>query len=185
MQDQYSLIQREEEREMLGLFAAQGVGSIPWSSLAKGRLARPWGEPATRRSGNDPIADRFFRDRDKPSAEAVQQVAQNRGIRIAQVALAWVLKNPVVAAPIVGPTKPDHLADARLVRWTSTSPTTRSARWRSSTPRACPPASDALWVRAQPGAPTPHERRPTAGRSQRNASALHEPADAHRGLTGK
>ena len=112
MQDQYSLMQREEEREMLGLLAAQGVGSIPWSPLAKGRLARPWGQPATRRSGNDPIADRFFSARDKPIAVAVQQVAESRGIPMAPVALAWVLKNPVVAAPIVGPTKPGHLLDA-------------------------------------------------------------------------
>jgi 1-deoxyxylulose-5-phosphate synthase len=112
MQDQYSLMQREEEREMFGLLAAQGVGSIPWSPLAKGRLARPWGEPATRRSGDDPVADRFFSDGDKPIADAVQLVAGNRGVPMAQVALAWVLKNPVVAAPIVGPTKPDHLADA-------------------------------------------------------------------------
>jgi 1-deoxyxylulose-5-phosphate synthase len=112
MQDQYSLMQREEEREMLGLLAAEGVGSIPWSPLAKGRLARPWGQPATRRSGNDPIADRSFSDRDKPVADAVQRAAESRGVPMAQVALAWVLKNPVVAAPIVGPTKPGHLQDA-------------------------------------------------------------------------
>jgi aryl-alcohol dehydrogenase-like predicted oxidoreductase len=112
MQDQYSLMQREEEREMFGLLAAQGVASIPWSPLAKGRLARPWGEPPTARSGNDPVADRFFSDADKPVADAVQRVAEARGVPMAQVALAWVLKNPVVAAPIVGPTKPHHLPDA-------------------------------------------------------------------------
>jgi 1-deoxyxylulose-5-phosphate synthase len=112
MQDQYSLMQREEEREMFGLLAAQGVGSIPWSPLAKGRLARPWGAPPTARSGNDPVADRFFSDADKPVADAVQRVAEARGVPMAQVALAWVLKNPVVAAPIVGPTKPHHLPDA-------------------------------------------------------------------------
>jgi 1-deoxyxylulose-5-phosphate synthase len=112
MQDQYSLMQREEEREMFGLLAAQGVASIPWSPLAKGRLARPWGEPPTTRSGNDPVADRFFSDADKTVADAVQRVAEARGVPMAQVALAWVLKNPVVAAPIVGPTKPHHLPDA-------------------------------------------------------------------------
>jgi len=111
MQNQYSLMQREEEREMFGLLADQGVGSIPWSPLAKGRLARPWGE-RTQRSDTDPIGRRYFGDADRPIAEAVQRVAEARGIPMAQVALAWVLKNPVVAAPIVGATKPHHLPDA-------------------------------------------------------------------------
>jgi 1-deoxyxylulose-5-phosphate synthase len=111
MQNQYSLMQREEEREMFGLLADQAVGSIPWSPLAKGRLARPWGE-RTQRSDTDPIGRRFFGDADRPIAEAVQRVAEARGIPMAQVALAWVLKNPVVAAPIVGATKPHHLPDA-------------------------------------------------------------------------
>jgi aryl-alcohol dehydrogenase-like predicted oxidoreductase len=111
MQNQYSLMQREEEREMFGLLADQGVGSIPWSPLAKGRLARPWGE-RTQRSDTDPIGRRFFGDADRPIAEAVQRVAEARGIPMAQVALAWVLKKPVVAAPIVGATKPHHLPDA-------------------------------------------------------------------------
>jgi 1-deoxyxylulose-5-phosphate synthase len=111
MQDQYSLMQREEEREMFGLLADQGVASIPWSPLARGRLARPWGEQ-TRRSGTDPMGRMFSSDRDQPIAEAVQQVAAARGIPMAQVALAWVLKNPVVSAPIVGPTKSHHLPDA-------------------------------------------------------------------------
>ena len=111
MQNQYSLMQREEEREMFGLLADQGVGSIPWSPLAKGRLARPWGEP-TQRSDTDPMGRRFFGDADRPIAEAVQRVAEARGIPMAQVALAWVLENPVVAAPIVGATKPHHLPDA-------------------------------------------------------------------------
>jgi 1-deoxyxylulose-5-phosphate synthase len=111
MQDQYSLMQREEEREMFGLLADQGVGSIPWSPLAKGRLARPWGE-RTQRFDTDPIGRRFFGDADRPVVEAVQRVAEARGIPMAQVALAWVLKNPVVTAPIVGATKPHHLPDA-------------------------------------------------------------------------
>jgi aryl-alcohol dehydrogenase-like predicted oxidoreductase len=111
MQNQYSLMQREEEREMFGLLADQGVGSIPWSPLAKGRLARPWGEQ-THRFGTDPVGRRFFGDGDRPVIEAVQRVAEARGIPMAQVALAWVLKNPVVTAPIVGATKPHHLPDA-------------------------------------------------------------------------
>ena len=111
MQDQYSLLQREEEREMFGLLDDQGVGSIPWSPLAKGRLARPWGE-RTPRFDSDPVGRRMFGDGDRAIIEAVQQVADQRGVPMAQVALAWVLRNPVVTAPIVGPTKPGHLADA-------------------------------------------------------------------------
>ena len=111
MQDQYNLMQREEEREMFGLLADQGVGAMPWSPLAKGRLARPWGEH-TRRSENDPLGQRFENESDRPIVEAVQRVAAARQIPMARVALAWVLKNPVVATPIVGPTKPHHLADA-------------------------------------------------------------------------
>jgi aryl-alcohol dehydrogenase-like predicted oxidoreductase len=111
MQDQYNLMQREEEREMFGLLADQGVGSIPWSPLAKGHLARPWGEH-TRRSDSDPLGKRFEIDSDRPIVEAVQRIAEARQIPMARVALAWVLKNPVVAAPLVGPTKPHHLADA-------------------------------------------------------------------------
>jgi aryl-alcohol dehydrogenase-like predicted oxidoreductase len=111
MQDQYNLMQREEEREMFGLLADQGVGSIPYAPLAKGRLTRPWGEH-TRRFDVDPVGRRFDSDSDRPIVDAVQKVAEARGIPMAQVALAWVLKNPVVTAPIVGPTKQHHLPDA-------------------------------------------------------------------------
>ncbi|MDQ6741414.1 MAG: aldo/keto reductase [Candidatus Dormibacteraeota bacterium] len=111
MQDQYNLLQREEEREMFGLLADQGVGSIPYSPIAKGRLARPWGEH-THRFDVDPVGRRFDIESDQPVVDAVRQIAEARGIPMAQVALAWVLKNPVVTAPIVGPTKPHHLADA-------------------------------------------------------------------------
>ena len=113
MQNQYSLLQREEEREMFGLLADQGVGSIPWSPLAKGRLARPWGEQ-TKRSSNDPVGERMFStsDADRGVVEAVERLSVARGVPQAQIALAWVLANPSVTAPIVGPTKPHHLADA-------------------------------------------------------------------------
>lgn len=111
MQNQYSLMQREEEREMFGLLADQGVGSIPWSPLAKGRLARPWGTQ-TQRADTDPVGRRLFANDDQPIADAVQRIAEARDVPMAQVALAWVLRNPVVAAPIVGPTKHHHLADA-------------------------------------------------------------------------
>ena len=111
MQDQYSLLQREEEREMFGLLGDQGVGCIPWSPLAKGRLARPWGE-RTPRFDTDPVGRRMFGDGERAIIDAVRQVADQRGVPMAQIALAWVLKNPVVTSPIVGPTKPNHLADA-------------------------------------------------------------------------
>jgi len=111
MQDQYNLLMREEEREMFGLLAAQGVGCIPFSPLAKGRVCRPWGE-RTNRMDNDPVGRRFDIDDDAPIVEAVHGIADARGVPMAQVALAWVLKHPVITAPIVGATKPHHLADA-------------------------------------------------------------------------
>lgn len=111
MQDEYNLIMREEEREMFGLLADQGVGSIPFSPLAKGRVCRPWGE-RTARMDTDPVGQRYDQDVDRPIVAAVQRIAEQRGIPMAQVALAWVLRNPVVSAPIVGATKPHHLADA-------------------------------------------------------------------------
>ena len=116
MQDQYSLLHREEEREMFGLLAHQGVGAIPWSPLAAGRLARPWGEKGTDRSVKNADVDMYgrslFLDGDSAIVDAVQQIAEARGVPMAQVALAWVLHNPVVSAPIVGSTKPHHLSDA-------------------------------------------------------------------------
>jgi len=111
MQNQYSLLQREEEREMFGLLADQGVGSIPWSPLAKGRLARAWGEQ-TLRSENDPMGQRYVGEENRPIVDAVSRIASEHGVPMASVALSWVLRNPVVAAPIVGPTKEHHLADA-------------------------------------------------------------------------
>jgi aryl-alcohol dehydrogenase-like predicted oxidoreductase len=111
MQNQYSLMQREDEREMFGLLVDQGVASVPWSPLAKGRLARPWGEQ-TPRSETDATARWVLPHDDKPIADAVETIAQARGVPMAQIALAWVLRNPSVAAPIVGATKPQHLADA-------------------------------------------------------------------------
>ena len=111
MQNQYSLMQREDEREMFGLLADQGVGSIPWSPLAKGRLARPWGE-TTARSETDDVAKWVLPHDDQPIADAVQGIAEARGVPMAQVSLAWVLRNPVVSAPIIGATKAGHLTDA-------------------------------------------------------------------------
>jgi 1-deoxyxylulose-5-phosphate synthase len=116
MQDQYNLLHREEEREMFGLLAHQGVGSIPWSPLAAGRVARPWGEKGTNRSATNPDVDMYgrplFLPSDRAIVDAVQRIAETRGVSMAQIAMEWVLKNPVVTAPIVGATKPHHLSDA-------------------------------------------------------------------------
>lgn len=116
MQDQYSLVHREEEREMFGLLAAHGVGSIPWSPLAAGPVARPWGERATNRAQGSPTTDAkgrpLFLDSDRAIVDTVQRIGEARGVPMAQVAMARVLNNPVVSAPIVGATKPHHLADA-------------------------------------------------------------------------
>ncbi len=111
MQDQYSLVQREEEREMFPLLADQGVSSFPWCPLAKGRLARPYGE-RTARSEADPMGRRFFDDRDRSAIDTVERIAREREVPMARIALAWVLDNPVVAAPVVGATRPGHLDDA-------------------------------------------------------------------------
>jgi aryl-alcohol dehydrogenase-like predicted oxidoreductase len=115
-QDQYNLLQREEERKMFGLLADQGVGSMPWSPLAAGKVTRPWGETGSARSESNPSTDMFGRplwlESDEAIVAAVQRIAQDRGVSMATVAMAWVLHNPVVDAPIVGATKPHHLADA-------------------------------------------------------------------------
>src|SRR4051794_33796788 len=100
MQNQYSLLQREEEREMFGLLADQGVGSIPWSPLAKGRLARPWGTQ-TKRADTDAMGQRYVGEENEAIVDAVQRIAEERGVPMASVALAWVLQHPVVSAPIV------------------------------------------------------------------------------------
>jgi aryl-alcohol dehydrogenase-like predicted oxidoreductase len=116
MQDQYNLLQREEEREMFGLLADQGVGSLPWSPLAAGKVTRPWGETGSARSEANPSVDMFGRplwlDSDKAIVDAVERVASDRDVSMATVAMAWVLRSPVVDAPIVGATKARHLDDA-------------------------------------------------------------------------
>ena len=111
MQDHYNLLYREEEREMLPLCGDQGVGVIPWSPLALGRLTRGW-DASTHRSENDEFGRSLYDVSDKPVVDAVLSVASDRGVAPAQVALAWVLANPVVTSPIVGATKPHHLDDA-------------------------------------------------------------------------
>lgn len=111
MQDQYNILKREEERDMIPMCLDQGVGLTPYSPLAKGRAARPWGAQ-TARSASDAVAKAFDRDVDRPVVDAIQRVAAAREVPMAQVALAWLLTKPVVSCPIVGATKPHHLRDA-------------------------------------------------------------------------
>jgi aryl-alcohol dehydrogenase (NADP+) len=112
MQDYYNLAYREEEREMLPLCRDEGIGVIPWSPLARGRLARPWDE-VTNRSENDAFgASLYTETADRAVVERVGEVAAERGVPMAQVATAWMLSKPVVTAPIIGATKPHHIDDA-------------------------------------------------------------------------
>jgi 1-deoxyxylulose-5-phosphate synthase len=111
MQNHYNLIYREEEREMLPLCRDQGVGVIPWSPLARGRLTRDW-DTSTARSETDPFGQNLYMTEDQQVTEQVAEVARARGIPRAQVALAWILGRPGITAPIVGVTKPSHLDDA-------------------------------------------------------------------------
>ena len=111
MQDHYNLLHREEEREMLPLCADQGVGVIPWSPLARGRLARDWDE-STERASTDEFGKTLYVESDRTIVERVAEVAAERSVPRAQVALAWLLASPVVTAPIVGATKMQHLEDA-------------------------------------------------------------------------
>ncbi len=111
MQDHYNLLYREEEREMLPLCADQGLGVLPWSPLARGRLARPW-DSTTARTETDEFGATLYRDEDAAVVERVGVVAERRGVSRAQVALAWLLAQPVVTSPIIGITRRDHLDDA-------------------------------------------------------------------------
>jgi 1-deoxyxylulose-5-phosphate synthase len=114
MQDQYNLIMREEEREMHPYCLDEGVGVLPWSPLARGRLTRDW-DTTTSRSETDAFGKTLYRqteDTDRKVVDAVAAVAGERGVPRAQVALAWMLHKPAVTAPIIGVTKDHHLTDA-------------------------------------------------------------------------
>jgi len=114
MQDQYNLINREEEREMHPFCVDQGVGVLPWSPLARGKLTRDWDE-STARSETDEFGRTLYgqhEEGDRTIADAVAAVAGARGVSRAQVALAWVRQQQAVTAPIVGATTPQHLDDA-------------------------------------------------------------------------
>jgi aryl-alcohol dehydrogenase-like predicted oxidoreductase len=111
MQNQYNLLRRHDEPELIAMCADMGVGLVPYSPQGKGRLARPWGEQSLR-STVDKVVKAFDSPLDEPVVNAVQRVAEARGATMAQVALAWVLTNPVVSAPIVGATRAHHLPEA-------------------------------------------------------------------------
>lgn len=114
MQNYLNLLYREEEREMLPLCLSEGIGVIPWSPLARGRLTRDWTE-TTARSETDRFGQTLYsrmEEADRQVVETVGQVATERGLPRAQVALAWVLQKSVVTAPIIGATKMHHLEDA-------------------------------------------------------------------------
>jgi len=116
MQNHYNLVYREEEREMLPLCREEGIGVIPWSPLARGFLAgnRPRDdEGLTRRARSDTFSHKLYRQpEDYEVADRVAAVAERRGVKPAQIALAWLLHQPAVTAPIIGATKMEHLEDA-------------------------------------------------------------------------
>jgi aryl-alcohol dehydrogenase-like predicted oxidoreductase len=114
MQDHYNLLYREEEREMLGLCRAEGIGVIPWSPLARGRLTRPWGQAGTARAQGDAFGQKLYaasQEADRRVVERVEALAKKRGLPMAQIALAWLLGQPGVTAPILGATQARHLED--------------------------------------------------------------------------
>lgn len=115
MQNHLNLLYREEEREMLGLCAEEGIGVIPWSPMARGRLTRGNDAEPTKRAETDQFGKFLYRDSeeaDRAIIDAVGGIAQARGVPRASVALAWVLQKKPVAAPIIGASKPHHLDDA-------------------------------------------------------------------------
>ncbi|AOB30860.1 hypothetical protein AKI39_09380 [Bordetella sp. H567] len=114
MQNHYNLLYREEENEMLRLCAAEGIGVVPWSPMARGLLTRDWQE-GTSRTESDKTMARLYgdtQDADRRVVQAVGEVAAGRGVPRAQVALAWLLQRPMVTAPIIGASRPQHLVDA-------------------------------------------------------------------------
>jgi aryl-alcohol dehydrogenase-like predicted oxidoreductase len=115
MQNHYNLLYREEEREMLPLCQSEGIGVIPWSPLARGRLARPWQAEKTKRFETDRFGKLLYSQTegvDRKVVDRLSQMAGQRGVSHAQVALAWVLGKAGITAPIVGATQPHHLGEA-------------------------------------------------------------------------
>jgi 1-deoxyxylulose-5-phosphate synthase len=115
MQNYYNLIYREEEREMMPLCHSEGVAVLPWSPLARGRLARGWNTESTKRLETDQFGKVLYsktEEADHKVADRLGELSERRGVPRAQLALAWMLGKPFVTSPIVGATKPHHLTDA-------------------------------------------------------------------------
>ena len=115
MQNHYNLLYREEEREMMGVCAEEGIGVIPWSPLARGRLARPWKSESTKQFETDKFGSGMYgktEESDEAVVNELEKIAAARGVPMAQVAMAWLLAKPGVTAPIVGASKVHHLDDA-------------------------------------------------------------------------
>jgi 1-deoxyxylulose-5-phosphate synthase len=115
MQNHYNLLYREEEREMIGLCLAEGIGVLPWSPLARGRLTRAWQAETTKRSETDRFGNTMYsrtEQDDRRVVDRLGEIAEKRIVPRAQIAMAWLLSKPAVTAPIVGATKPHHLQDA-------------------------------------------------------------------------
>jgi len=137
MQNHYNLLNREEEREMMPLCAAEGVAVLPWSPLARGRLTRDWNE-TTNRMETDEFGKTLYvatEESDRKMIEQVGRIAANRGVSRAQVALAWMTQKPFVTAPIAGASKPHHLDDAVAALSLSLAPEEISALEAPYTPR--------------------------------------------------
>ena len=114
MQNHYNLLYREEEREMMPLCTNEGIAAIPWSPLARGYLTRPWREE-TARTRTDPYGTKLYAsdgEADRQVIERVATLAASRGVPRAQIAVAWITQKPLVTAPIIGASKPQHLTDA-------------------------------------------------------------------------
>src|SRR5664280_397407 len=125
MQNHYNLLYREEEREMMGLCRSEGIAVIPWSPLARGRLTRPWQSETTKRVESDVFGNAMYsktEEADRKVVDALGNLAEQRGIRRAQLALAWLLSRPGVTSPIVGASKPNHLEDAAAALTVKLSP---------------------------------------------------------------
>src|SRR5664280_287449 len=115
MQNHYNLLYREEEREMIPLCQSEGIGIIPWSPLARGRLARPWQTESTKRYETDQFGKSLYaktEEIDHAIVDRVGRISAQHCVSRAQVALAWALSKTAITSPIVGATKPDHLSDA-------------------------------------------------------------------------
>jgi 1-deoxyxylulose-5-phosphate synthase len=116
MQNHYNLLYREEEREMIPFCRDEGIGVLPWSPLARGRLARSWeARQGTKRAETDEFGKKLYsltEEADRKVVERVAEVAGANGVPMARVALAWLLQRPGVTAPVIGASKPQHLEDA-------------------------------------------------------------------------